>query len=171
MNRSLRKSEIIGCLFVWIMGTLFHFVYDWTNQNQLVGLFTPINESVWEHLKLLFFPYIFYIIFQYFYVGKQYSSYFTAKLLGILCGMVFVVIGFYLTLAIVGKPVTWIDVMLFFVGVLVSYLVSYQFMIRNDMSDAVEVISFISILTIMILFWGFTYNPPDFSIFQEIKES
>ncbi len=171
MNRSLRKSEIIGCLFVWIVGTLFHFVYDWTNQNQFIGLFTPINESVWEHLKLLFFPYVFYMISQYFHIGKQYSSYFTAKLLGILCGMIFVVVVFYLSLAIVGKPITWIDVTLFFVGGLISYIVSYQYMIRKETSDVVEVLSFITILIIMLLFWGFTFNPPDFSIFQEIKES
>ena len=36
------------------LGVLFHFVYDWTGENAVVGLFTPINESTWERLKLLF---------------------------------------------------------------------------------------------------------------------
>lgn len=170
MNQKLRRSEIIGCLFVWGIGTLLHYVYDWTNQNQLAGLFSPVNESVWEHLKLIFFPTVFYMIFQYFYIGKEYSSYFTAKLLGILSGILFIVVGFYITLAIAGKPVTWVDITLFFIGVLISYIVSYQFMIRKKMPDAVEIISFLLILTLMVMFWGFTYYPPDFPIFQEVKE-
>ena len=47
---------IIGILAVWVSGSLFHFVYDWTGHNTLVGLFFPTNESTWEHMKLAFLP-------------------------------------------------------------------------------------------------------------------
>lgn len=170
MNRKLKRSEIIGCLFVWAVGTLLHFFYDWSNKNPIVGLFSPVNESLWEHLKLLFFPTVIYTAFQYFYVGKKYASFFTAKLLGIISGMLLIVVGFYITLAIAGKPVTWVDITLFFVGVLVAYIISYQFIIRQKMPESVEIISFLMLLTIIVLFWGFTYYPPNFSLFKEIKE-
>src|SRR5512135_2715630 len=39
-----------------IAGTLQHFVHGWSGQNALVGLVSPVNESVWEHTKLLVFP-------------------------------------------------------------------------------------------------------------------
>ena len=39
-----------------IAGTLLHFVYGWSGDNALVGLLSPVNESVWEHTKLLVVP-------------------------------------------------------------------------------------------------------------------
>ena len=49
-----KKYVVIGFFVVGILGTLFHFVYDWSGQMWFVGLFVPVNESTWEHMKLLF---------------------------------------------------------------------------------------------------------------------
>ena len=57
MNRVIKKLNItiiIGILAVWVSGSLFHFVYDWTGKNTFAGLFFPTNESTWEHMKLAF---------------------------------------------------------------------------------------------------------------------
>ena len=59
MNKTIKKLNItiiIGILAVWVSGSLFHFVYDWTGRNTFVGLFFPTNESTWEHMKLAFLP-------------------------------------------------------------------------------------------------------------------
>lgn len=56
---SLKKVMIFAAIIVSVIGTLAHFVYDWSGQNSFVGLFTPVNESTWEHMKLLFFPMLF----------------------------------------------------------------------------------------------------------------
>lgn len=58
--KHLRHCTIIGIIFVMLTGTLSHFLYDWSGQNPVVGLFTPVNESIWEHMKLLFFPMLLY---------------------------------------------------------------------------------------------------------------
>ena len=58
--QNLRKFTVIGILFVSVAGTLLHFVYDWSGQNPLVGFFAPVNESTWEHMKLLLFPMLLY---------------------------------------------------------------------------------------------------------------
>ena len=52
---TLNKYMILGTIFVSVLGSLAHFFYDWTNNNAFVGLLTPINESTWEHMKLIFF--------------------------------------------------------------------------------------------------------------------
>lgn len=54
--KKLKCCTIIGIIFVLVLGTIFHFLYEWTENNFVVGLFAPINESVWEHMKLVFFP-------------------------------------------------------------------------------------------------------------------
>ena len=50
------KFEVFSIIFVFILGTLLHFAFEWSNQNALIGTFSAVNESTWEHLKLLFFP-------------------------------------------------------------------------------------------------------------------
>ena len=53
---SILKFEIISTIFIMIAGTLLHFTFEWSNNNPIVGTFSAVNESTWEHLKLLFFP-------------------------------------------------------------------------------------------------------------------
>ncbi len=57
--KSLKKKNLPSILAVFILGSLNHFLYDWTGGSSLAALFCPINESPWEHLKLLFFPFLF----------------------------------------------------------------------------------------------------------------
>lgn len=71
-NKKFYKRYIVtGFLFVGILGTLFHFVYDWCRLARLIGLFVPVNESTWEHMKLLFFPMLIYIAICFQYVKKK----------------------------------------------------------------------------------------------------
>ena len=51
-----RKKWLLLYLFVAIVGTLWHFVHNLTGENRFVGYFFPINESTWEHMKLVYFP-------------------------------------------------------------------------------------------------------------------
>ena len=62
--KKFRRHLFIGMLIVAALGTLFHFAYDFTGQNRLIGLFVAINESTWEHMKLLFFPLFFFALMQ-----------------------------------------------------------------------------------------------------------
>ena len=50
--RQVKHYMMIGMIFVFIIGSLAHFLYDWSDNHYLVGLFTPVNESIWEHMKL-----------------------------------------------------------------------------------------------------------------------
>ncbi len=53
-QKILLKYQIFSIIFTFIFGTLLHFTYEWSNQNLVVSLFSAINESTWEHLKLLY---------------------------------------------------------------------------------------------------------------------
>ena len=60
---SLKRYTIAGLIFVLITGTLAHFAYEWSGCNRLLGLFFPVSESTWEHMKLIFFPLLLYSLF------------------------------------------------------------------------------------------------------------
>lgn len=53
----MRKKDLFtGIIFIFILGSVFHFLYELSGENIIVGLFCAINESVWEHTKLLLIP-------------------------------------------------------------------------------------------------------------------
>ena len=50
------RLNLFHFIFISILGVLLHFTYEWSGDNPAVGLFSAVNESTWEHLKLIFFP-------------------------------------------------------------------------------------------------------------------
>ena len=47
---------ILSAVFAFGLASVFHFAYSWLGENFFAGLFFPINESVFEHLKLILYP-------------------------------------------------------------------------------------------------------------------
>ena len=92
---NLKKWQIIVIIFCLILGTFLHFTYELSNFNPVIGLFSAVNESVWEHLKLLVFPMTLMSIVGIFVVKKQSKNYWVSQVLGIITAMLFVVIFFY----------------------------------------------------------------------------
>ena len=56
----MKGTYFKGFLFTALAGTLLHFLYDWV-PNPLTALVSGVNESVWEHMKLLFVPVFLYL--------------------------------------------------------------------------------------------------------------
>ena len=76
-KKSVLIFQIISAIFTIILGTILHFTYGWLNKNLLVGAFSAVNESTWEHLKLLFFPMLISTIIGYFYIGKNINVFYS----------------------------------------------------------------------------------------------
>lgn len=107
MLNSLASWEIAGFIFVVVVGTLLHFVYHWSGNAPIVGIISPVNESTWEHLKLLFVPMLLFSIIEYFAVGKAFPGFIAAKAFGILLGMLVILAIFYTYTGIIGKNYWW----------------------------------------------------------------
>ncbi len=155
---------IFGFVFTSIAGTLLHFLPD-IAANNFVYLIAPTNESVWEHLKLLFYPALFFMIFEYFAYGKEASGFIGAKLRGILLGEAVIVAAHYIFSGIIGKDVSWIDITLFFVGAAIAYIVPYM-MMKSERSKSFSARNAVAVFVLIIaLFTIFTFMPPRLGIF------
>ena len=75
-NNKIIKLEIIAIIVILILGTLLHFTYEWSGDNLFVGSFSAVNESVWEHLKLVFYPMLLMGIINYFLLKGHNQRYF-----------------------------------------------------------------------------------------------
>ena len=114
----LAKAQIIVTIISIILGTLLHFLYEWTGENIIIASFSAVNESVWEHLKLVFFPMLLAGIIEYFFVNKIANNYIEAKCIGIFSAICFVVVTFFTYTGIVGTNFFILDILIFIISII-----------------------------------------------------
>ena len=102
-----------GILFTSILGTLSHFLYEWSGGNLYVGFFAPVNESVWEHMKLIFFPMLFYSLILFVKLKTEYPCIISSVCFGILTGTFLIPVLFYAYTCLLGKNVFLLDLATF----------------------------------------------------------
>lgn len=167
MKKSLFKADVAGFIFVSILGTFSHFLFEFFGESKFIALFCPVNESVWEHLKLLYFPFLLYTIIEYFILKKQ-RDFFYAKFSGVFWGMIFMTAFFYTYSGILGKNILFIDILTFLISVFISFLISHAMLINEKQStehaDTAAIILFISMSA---LFFIFTFSPPFIHVFKD----
>lgn len=165
------KTNIYRFLFISILGTLLHFTYEWSQNNAIVGLFSAVNESTWEHLKLLFFPMFFLTLFElFFFRDRLLKNFLQVRTCGIFLGMGLIVVVFYTLLGVIGTSIDFLNIALFFVAVFFA-LWSENKQYRNSESKKETSSTAFSILLIFtLLFFVFTFLPPDIGLFWEITK-
>ncbi len=167
MSADIKKWFILDTLFVIVFGTLLHFVYDWSGNNDVVGIFGAINESTWEHLKLLFWPAFIFSIIEYIYIGKNFNNYVTAKCISLYLGVILIVVLFYTYTGIIGYNLLFLDIAIFIISVLISQYLGYKIINQNkDFGKSVNVISLIFIVVLAFAFIHFTFYPPEIPLFE-----
>lgn len=136
MNKRYKKITGLGILWTLVLGTLSHFFYQWSHENMLIGMFSPVNESVWEHLKLLFFPALTYMLIEQKAMGKAMPKLFGKNLLGLFAGLLVMPLLFYGYTAFSGKSILWVDIGIFCVCVLLTFLLPYKLRSRQISKEA-----------------------------------
>lgn len=114
----------ISFIVISIIGTLFHFLYDWSNHNKIVGLFAAVNESTWEHIKIALTPTLLWGLIDGFLYGAN-PNYFLAKSMSLLIIIVVIPVLFYLYFAILKKHVLIIDILIFYIAIFSGQFLFY----------------------------------------------
>lgn len=157
----------LAFIIIGIVGTLWHFIYEWTGENPIVGAVAPVNESVWEHLKLLFFPALFYFIIEYFLSKELYENLISAGVIGIFTGMLTIIAFFYTYKGILGFDVPALDVLSYFLGVGVMLYVKSRILRNKSFSSkASKCLSIIITAVTAVLFVIWSFYPPTLGIFN-----
>ena len=151
---------------VVISGILLHFTYDWSGCARFVGYFSAVNESTWEHLKLIFFPFVVWTAAEYVAYGRKEVDFFAVKITAVLSAMAFVVIFFYTYTGVLGFNIAAFDIFSFVAGVLTGQLVSYRLLnafVRGDYYDNIKGILTFMLITVCFVVW--TDTPPALGLF------
>lgn len=166
-RKKIKTAELISFIIAGILGVLFHFVYDWTGENRLAGFFFPVNESTWEHLKLIFYPIAIVSVFEYYLDRTLFENFLCIKVRSIWVGMLCVVTLFYTYSGVLGKSMDWINILIYFISLGSAYCYSCRRLLGQKPVKNTPKLCIISFTVVAVLFMVFTLYPPAIGLFAE----
>lgn len=168
---SLKKVKIISILGILVLTVLFHFLYDWWPNIFFSTLF-PVNESIWEHMKLLYFGIIIYGIIEYFVMKKKginFNNFFLNLFITSYSSIIIYLLMFLPIYNIIGENM-FISIILLFLVIVLESVISYYILSNNDCGRTSRVISIIMLIVGYIAFIYLTYNPIRNYVFYDKEE-
>lgn len=169
-NRAKWWIFILVSLAIMIcLSGLQHFVYNWA-PNPFFALFAPISESVWEHLKIVFYPFVFVWIASYFIVRKKLDINWREMLFAVAIGAttacILTVFLFYLIHSGLGIVQSlWVDIGIEIVSLFVAQMVAWHIARRSSKLNPIISISILFVW--VVLFIVFSFAIPNAPIFVE----
>ena len=165
MKRTLTYWQIGGFVFTGILGTLLHFAYTWSNQSVFFAPFSAINESIWEHMKLLFFPMFVFALIERFFHRNEFENFWCVKLVGITLGILLIPILYYSYTGMFGIQKDWINISIFFLANAVAYLLETWLLKRRLPACTYPLLALFLLCVIAFVFVVFTFVPPNIPLF------
>ena len=158
--------QAAGFATVTFGGTILHFLYDWTGGNVLISPFSGVNESTWEHMKLLYWPLLFFALAQRPFFREQ-ANYWCVKLAQILLGLALIPVLFYTYNGIFGKSPDWINIAIFYISAGLAFLFERWAFHHDRLNCKHPRLALAAICLIGALFVVFTYAPPRIPLFRD----
>lgn len=159
--------QMAGFVFTGVLGTLLHFLFDWTGGNIAVALLSAVNESIWEHLKLLFYPMVAFALLEYRSWGKEMDSFWCIKLIGILFGLLFIPLAYYNYTGALGIRADWVNIATFFVAAALAYWLETKLFQRGFACLLPAKAAIAVICLIGAVFAVFTFYPLHLPLFTD----
>ena len=166
MKKSINLWQLLGFAITVVGGTLLHFLYDWLGEAWWIAPFSGVNESTWEHMKLLFWPMFIYAIVQSFYF-KDIKGFWCVKLKGTLCGLILIPIFFYTYNGVIGKSPDWLNIIIFFLSAAIAYIYETRFFNENKACCRSSRSDLVILCLIALSFVLFTFITPQIGIFKD----
>ena len=166
MKLSFRAWQLIGFAATSLGGTLLHFLYEWLGKAFWVAPFSGVNESTWEHMKLLFWPMFFFAVAESFFFHNR-EDFWGVKLRGIILGLIAIPVLFYTYNGVVGKSPDWLNIAIFYTSAAISYIYEIYLFNGKKVRARSPKTAVILLLLIALLFFIFTFAAPKIGIFKD----
>ncbi len=165
----MKKSlywQAAGFAFSTLAGTLLHFLYDWTGESILAAPFSGVNESTWEHMKLLFWPLLLFALIQRPFFKEQ-ANYWCVKLYTTVAGLILIPTLFYTWNGAFRKTPDWVNITIFYISAAAAFLLEWWIFKQNRLQCKHPKLAYAGILLIAVLFVIFTFFQPHILLFQD----
>lgn len=167
---TLKKIKIISIFGMFTLCFLTHFLYNWF-PNVLFSIFFPVNESIWEHLKMMTSSILIWSILEYFIYKKyriNHNNFYLSLFLEVsLSIIIFLII--YLPIYHFTGSVFILNIIVLFISLYFINVISYYILCLRPLHK--EVLGVIGIILLYIILGILTYNPPYNYIFFDKLEN
>lgn len=167
MKTKIAVWQVWGFVFSCILGVILHFLFDWTGGNVAAAPFSAVNESTFEHMKLLFFPMLIFSFTENYFIGGEYESFWCIKLKGIVYSVLLIPVLFYTINGVFGKTPDWVNIGIFFASAAFGFLYETKLFKENSIHCQLPTVAFFTLIFIALLFVLFTFKTPGIPLFKD----
>ena len=143
----------IGIIIICLVGSLLHFTYELSHHNKCVAIFSAVNESTWEHIKIGMTPTILWSIYEIIKYGFN-GNFLVAKSLCLLIIIVLIPILFYGYIVFTKKAILVVDIICFYIVIICSQFVFKYFI---NIGTIPSIYIYLSIILLIIEIGSYLY--------------
>ena len=167
MKNTILLWEIGGFFFIGLIGAALHFTFELSNfSNMVVAFFSAVNESTWEHLKMVFWPGIFFALIEYSYIRDRVNNFLVAKAVSLFVMPMVITIGWHGYTPFTQRSIFPLDLLLFYTAVFIGQFISYKLVTREPLSRRASTVSTVGLFLMLVAFSTFTFYPPEIFLFE-----
>ncbi len=168
MRKRLKRWELAGFLFTAAVGPLGHFAYKWSGESTIVAAFAAVNESTWEHMKLLFVPLFLFSLLEFCFLAESYCNFFAAKGTALLAAEIAIPVLFYTINGAFGETPDFVNIAIYYAAALIFFLLSFFLLTRGYLHRGVwQAAGFVLFWLCAFVFVYFTYRPLPLPLFTD----
>lgn len=168
MSKTLRRWELAAFLVTAAAGALLHFTYAWSGENRIVAAFSAVNESTWEHMKLLFVPLFLTTLVEMAFLADRFRGFLAVKLVSTLAGLLAILVLFYTYTGVWGRDSDIVNIAIFYLAEILAFLLSVRLLERGRLlGGALQIGALLGLWALAFLFVYFTFQPPRIALFQD----
>ncbi len=170
MAKQPKRYLLWGIPILFLIGSLFHFLFEFSGNSALVAPFAATNESVFEHTKMVLLPITLYWVLYYLIKGKQYNldpnKWFLGALTSLVVSIVAMPLLFYFYTEAFGIESLFIDILLLLIVIALGQLMGIH-VYEHAKGTINWKVSLAIIVLIFVMYAVFTFNPPKLPLFYD----
>ena len=143
-----------------LLGSVLHFLFDWTKHNRVVAFFSAVNESYWEHIKIAIWPVFLLQIVLFSLGGYQIPAFIPAATVALYSIPVSMVGLVFLYKSVTKRNILWLDISIFFVCISIAQSIFVLVLGQLAPTSGTVVMSSLFLLGLIAAFLLFTFRPP-----------
>lgn len=167
----MKRSIILSMPILFIISAPVHFLFELTGKLNIIGTFAPVNESPWEHLKLVFYPILVWWIIYYLRsrkeVGFSKEKWIVSTAVATFSAPLTIILFFYSYTGAFGVEILALDIFSAFLAIVVGQYLSYHIYKYAKPGRLVSILSLGLVIALIFMFVVFTFKAPHINLFRD----
>ena len=166
-RKLLLKMELSGAVFVSVCAVILHFSFEWSGEAIWAAVFSAVNESIWEHIKIFTLPYVLWGFIELCVIRVPFRRFLTAKVISLYFLILSIPVFYYTYTFLIGKNIAILDIMSGFVFTVVAFVLSYKMIVYLPFIGKYYNICVALLAVYYIMVGYFTFLPPKLELFRD----